>query len=74
MAEQKQFTDNQRRIVLKALGIAPFASAGLFMNFSLSGCSNSTSPSDDSIELKLADEPSLANIDGFFKKNLWIKQ
>ncbi|MEY5131974.1 MAG: hypothetical protein RL734_2041, partial [Bacteroidota bacterium] len=41
MAEQKTFTDSQRRTILKALGIAPLASAGLFMNLSLSGCSDS---------------------------------
>jgi hypothetical protein len=68
MAEQKQLTDNQRRNVLKALGIAPLASAGLFINFAMSSCSNSTTPSDNSIELKLANEPSLANIDGFLRR------
>lgn len=68
MAEKKPLTDSQRRIVLKALGLAPLASAGLFMNLSLSGCSDSTSPSDDSIELKVADEPSLGNIDGFIRR------
>ena len=50
MKNQKPLTDAQRRIVLKALGIAPLASAGLFMNLSLSSCSDSTTPSDDSIE------------------------
>lgn len=68
MAEKKPLTDSQRRIVLKALGIAPLASAGLFMNLSLSGCSDSTSPSDDLIELKVADEPGLGNIDGFVRR------
>jgi hypothetical protein len=68
MKNQKPLTDAQRRIVLKALGIAPLASAGLFMNLSLSSCSDSTTPSDDSIELKLSDEPSLGNIDGFVRR------
>ncbi len=69
MSEKKPLTDAQRRIVLKALGIAPLASAGLFMNLSLSSCSNdSTSPSDGSIELKVADEPGLGNIDGFVRR------
>ncbi|MFM7339876.1 MAG: hypothetical protein ACKO2H_07175, partial [Bacteroidota bacterium] len=68
MAEQTPLTDAQRRIVLKALGIAPLASAGLFMNLSLSSCSDSTTPSDSSVELKLANEPSLGNIDGFVRR------
>lgn len=69
MADQKPLTDAQRRIVLKALGIAPIASAGLFMNMTLSSCSNdSTSPSDGSMELKVSDEAALGNVDGFVRR------
>lgn len=66
--EKELLNDNQRRIVLKALGLLPLATGSVLLNSGLSGCSSTTEPSGNNVELKVSDEASLNNTDGFLRR------
>ena len=66
--EKELLNVNQRRIVLKALGIFPLATGSILLNASLSGCSSSSEPSSNAVDLKVTDESALNNVDGFLRR------
>lgn len=66
--EKELLNENQRRIVLKALGLFPLAAGSVLLQSGLSGCSTTTEPSGNTIDLKVSEESALNNIDGFLRR------
>ena len=66
--EKELLNENQRRIVLKALGLFPLAAGSVLLQSGLSGCSTTTEPSGNNVDLKVSEESALNNIDGFLRR------